>query len=68
MNYKCRYAIGDDMSPFDKKLAAAAKAASEDAVRRLKAQGLPVYFIRGNDIIEQDPDGAERVIGKVQPE
>ena len=66
MNQKVRYRIGEDMTDEDKRLAAAAKAASADAIRRLKALGLPITFIRDGKVIEQAADGTERIIEEVK--
>lgn len=67
MNMTVRYRIGDDMTDEDKMLAAAAKAASADAIRRLKALGIPITFIRDGKVIEQAADGSEKVIKVLDP-
>lgn len=39
------------------------EAAAADAIRRQKAKGLPITFLRGDAIIKQYADGREEVLG-----
>ncbi len=51
-----------NMTEEDWKLARAAKAASEDAVRKLKAAGLKNLIARDGHLVEVYPDGREVVL------
>jgi len=43
----------------------ACKHATEDALRKLREAGLPRTYIRGDEIVEEWPDGRLNIIGKV---
>lgn len=45
----------------------AANAASRQANREAKALGLTLKIIRDHQIIEQYPDGTEKVVGEITP-
>ena len=45
-----------------RKLAESARQASRAAIKRLLGKGIPVVFLKGNNIIRLYPDGHEEII------
>lgn len=63
MNMPEHYTIKTELSDEEKTLAAAAAAASRDAVRAAFAAGLPITVGKNGKLVEIAPDGTETVIG-----
>ena len=57
------YTVTTELSKEAKVLAAAAKAASREAVAQAFAAGLSVVAAKGDKIVSIAPDGTETVIG-----
>lgn len=57
------YTISTELSPEAKVLAAAAKAASQEAVAQAFAAGLSIVVAQGDKLVRIAPDGTETIIG-----
>ena len=49
-----------------RRLAKSAAEASRHAIEELFAKGIPIVFLRGNQLIRQYPDGHEEVIEELE--
>ena len=58
---------GADMEKSEetRRIELACKHATEDALRKLREAGLPRTYIRGDEIVEEWPDGTEKILKKV---